>query len=134
MVSVIIPTRNRSTMLAQTLGSVLRQRDIRCEIVVVDEASTDDTQAVLSRLAAGVRVFRHDVPRGLAAARNSGAAEARGDWLAFLDDDDLWAPDKLQTAAPRRRTSRTRLGVHGVGEFRRVSNGGTRSRRLIRPG
>ncbi len=95
MVSVIIPTRNRSAILAQTIGSVLRQRDIQCETVVVDEGSSDDTQAMVSRLA-GVRVIRHDVPQGLAAARNRGAAEARGEWLAFLDDDDLWAPDKLR--------------------------------------
>jgi glycosyltransferase involved in cell wall biosynthesis len=95
-VSVVIPTRNRSALLATTLRSVLRQQQVDLEVIVVDEASTDDTQAVLGAIGdSRIRVIRHDAPRWLAAARNSGAAEAQGDWLAFLDDDDLWAPDKL---------------------------------------
>jgi glycosyltransferase involved in cell wall biosynthesis len=96
LVSVIIPTRNRSALLALTLRSVLGQRDVDLEAIVVDEASTDETEA---RLAAvrdlRVRVIRHDAPLGLSAARNHGADEARGEWLAFIDDDDLWAPDKI---------------------------------------
>ena len=79
-----------------TLRSVLGQRGVSVEVIVVDEASTDDTPAVLAALADGrVRVVRHDTPHGVASARNRGAAEARGEWLAFVDDDDLWAPDKL---------------------------------------
>jgi len=79
-----------------TLRSVLRQRDVHLEVVVVDEASTDDTPRMLAALAdARVRVIRHDTPSGVASARNHGAAEAHGDWIAFLDDDDLWAPEKL---------------------------------------
>jgi len=82
--------------LALTLRSVLRQRDVDLEVIVVDEASTDDTPKMLAALAdARVRVIRHDTPSGVAIARNRGAAEAHGDWLAFLDDDDLWAPEKL---------------------------------------
>jgi glycosyltransferase involved in cell wall biosynthesis len=95
-VSVIIPTRNRSGLLAMTLHSVLRQQGVDLEVIVVDEASTDDTPAILA--APGdprVRVIRHDVPRGVAAARNHGGADALGEWITFLDDDDLWAPDKL---------------------------------------
>jgi glycosyltransferase involved in cell wall biosynthesis len=95
-VSVVIPTRNRSGLLAMTLRSVLRQQDVELEVIVVDEASTDNTPAMLAALDdARVRVLHHDAPQGLSAARNHGAAEARGEWLAFLDDDDLWAPDKL---------------------------------------
>jgi glycosyltransferase involved in cell wall biosynthesis len=95
-VSVIVPTRNRSALLTLTLRSVLRQQDVDLEVVVVDEASTDETAAVLGTLRDGrVRVIRHEVARGLPAARNSGAAAAHGKWLAFIDDDDLWAPDKL---------------------------------------
>jgi glycosyltransferase involved in cell wall biosynthesis len=95
-VSVVIPTRNRSALLAMTLRSVLCQQDVELEVIVVDEASTDDTPAVLAALDdVRVRVIRHDIPRGVSSARNRGAAEARGDWLAFVDDDDLWAPDKL---------------------------------------
>jgi glycosyltransferase involved in cell wall biosynthesis len=93
---VVVPTRNRSALLRMTLRSVLGQRDVDVEVIVVDEGSTDDTPAALAALAdARVRVIRHDTPRGVASARNRGAAEACGDWLAFVDDDDLWAPDKL---------------------------------------
>ena len=95
-VSVVVPTRNRSALLAVTLRSVLRQQDVAFEVIVVDEASTDDTPGLLAALNdSRVHTIRHDTPRWLAAARNSGAAEARGEWLAFVDDDDLWAPDKL---------------------------------------
>ena len=95
-VSVIIPTRNRRELLSKTLHSARRQRDVACEIIVVDEASTDATPALLAALAGpSFKVIRHDVPLGLPSARNHGAAHAAGEWLAFLDDDDLWAPDKL---------------------------------------
>lgn len=95
-VSVVVPTRNRSALLAMTLRSVLRQRHVELEVIVVDEASSDATPDVLAALDdARVRVIRHETPRGVSAARNHGAAEAHGEWLAFVDDDDLWAPDKL---------------------------------------
>jgi glycosyltransferase involved in cell wall biosynthesis len=95
-ISVIIPTRNRSALLAVTLRSVLRQRYVDIEVIVVDEASSDDTPALLAALAdPRIRVIRHDSCQGVSAARNHGIAEARAEWVAFLDDDDLWAPDKL---------------------------------------
>jgi len=95
-VSVVVPTRNRSSLLSMTLRSVLRQRQVDLEVIVIDEASTDDTAALLATLGdARVRVIHHDRPHGVSAARNRGAAEAHGEWLAFVDDDDLWAPDKL---------------------------------------
>jgi glycosyltransferase involved in cell wall biosynthesis len=95
-ISVVVPTRNRSALLTMTLRSVLHQQDVELDVIVVDEGSTDDTAAVLSRLGdARVRILRHDVPYGVSTARNRGAAAAVGEWLAFIDDDDLWAPDKL---------------------------------------
>ena len=95
-VSVVVPTRNRSRLLAVALHGVLRQRGVDLEVIVVDEASTDDTPALLAGLGdPRVRTVRHATPRGVSTARNRGAAEARGDWVAFTDDDDLWAPDKL---------------------------------------
>jgi glycosyltransferase involved in cell wall biosynthesis len=95
-VSVVIPTRNRSALLAMTLRSVLRQKSVDLEVIVVDEASTDETATMLAAVTdTRLRVIRHDTPQWLAAARNHGAMEANGQWLAFIDDDDLWAPDKL---------------------------------------
>jgi glycosyltransferase involved in cell wall biosynthesis len=104
-VSVVIPTRNRSALLSRTLRSALRQERVDFEVIVVDEASNDDTPALLSALDDHrVRVVRHEIPLGLSSARNHGAEHARAEWLAFLDDDDLWAPDKLfrQVSAARK--------------------------------
>jgi glycosyltransferase involved in cell wall biosynthesis len=95
-VSVVVPTHNRSGLLAQTLRSVLWQRGVDLEVLVVDDGSTDDTAAVVAALNdPRVRLLRHGTPRGVSAARNRGVAAAGGRWLAFCDDDDLWAPDKL---------------------------------------
>jgi glycosyltransferase involved in cell wall biosynthesis len=95
-VSIVIPTRNRSHLLQTTLRSAFGQRGVDIEVIVVDEGSTDDTQAVLARIHdPRLRVIRNHTSLGLPGARNRGGDEARGEWLAFLDDDDLWAPDKL---------------------------------------
>ena len=97
-VSVVIPTRGRWSLLSRTLGGALRQDDVELEVVVVDDGSCDETPERLAQLGdERVRVMRHEVPRGVAAARNRGIAQARGEWVAFLDDDDLWAPCKLRT-------------------------------------
>ena len=94
LVSVIIPTYNRADLVRQALASVKAQTYRDFEIVVVDDGGTDGT---FEALAAGreLRVLRHPGRRGVAAARNLGVAAARGEWLAFLDSDDLWLPDKL---------------------------------------
>lgn len=95
-VSVVIPTRNRRRLLALALASVLDQRDVVLEVIVVDDASTEASAASPGRLGdARVRTIRHDAPHGPSAARNRGIAEAKGEWIAFLDDDDVWAPEKL---------------------------------------
>jgi glycosyltransferase involved in cell wall biosynthesis len=95
-VSVVMPTRNRHLLLALALRSVLHQQDVELEVIVVDEASNDETPAMLASIGdARVRVIRNERPLGVSAARNSGAAVSRGEWLAFLDDDDLWAPNKV---------------------------------------
>jgi glycosyltransferase involved in cell wall biosynthesis len=95
-VSVVVPTHDREALLRQTLGSILRQRGVDFEVIVVDDGSSDGTaEAVAGLDDPRVRLVRHARPLGVAAARNRGVAEAAGTWLAFCDDDDLWAPDKL---------------------------------------
>jgi glycosyltransferase involved in cell wall biosynthesis len=96
-VSVVIPTRNRWGHLAHALRSVLAQEDVELEAIVVDDGSSDETSERLAALGdPRVVVVRREPPNGVAGARNLGVARARGTWLAFLDDDDLWAPRKLR--------------------------------------
>lgn len=95
-ISVVIPTRNRRQLLELTLRSVLRQREVELEVLAVDEASDDGTEDMLAGHAdPRVRHIRHTRPQGVAMARNRGIREATGTWVALLDDDDLWGPDKL---------------------------------------
>jgi glycosyltransferase involved in cell wall biosynthesis len=95
-VSVVIPTRNRRALLRRALRSVLAQRRVAIEVFVVDDASTDGTADFVRSLGdPRVMVVRHQTARGVAAARNTGLARARAPWVAFLDDDDMWAPTKL---------------------------------------
>ena len=91
-VSVVIPTRDRPHLLATTLRSVLWQRDVDHELIIVDDGSTVPVSE-MGNIAA--RIVRHDESLGVARARNHGIDVARGRWIAFLDDDDLWAPEKL---------------------------------------
>jgi glycosyltransferase involved in cell wall biosynthesis len=97
--SVILPTRDRAATLGRAIASVLRQSAGDFELIVIDDGSSDATAEVLGRFApdARVRVERTE-PRGSAAARNRGAALARGRYLAFQDSDDEWVPDKLARA------------------------------------
>lgn len=79
------------------MASALGQESVRTEVVVVDDGSSDETRERLARpLAAPVTVVRHERSRGVARARNAGVAAARASWVAFLDDDDHWAPGKLR--------------------------------------
>ncbi|MDP9433916.1 MAG: glycosyltransferase [Actinomycetota bacterium] len=97
LVSVVVPTHGRAAMLPRLLASVLRQDVADLELLVVDDGSPDETQDVLARCAdPRLRVLRHERPRGVAHARNTGTAAARGRWVAWCDDDDVWDPAKLR--------------------------------------
>jgi glycosyltransferase involved in cell wall biosynthesis len=96
-ISVVIPTFNRLELLKQSLDSVRRQTFRDFEIIVVDDGSTDGTWEWLQGQE-DLRSLRQP-NSGIAASRNNGAAAARGRWFAFLDHDDLWAPEKLQIQA-----------------------------------
>src|SRR5918996_76049 len=95
--SVIIPTHDRRDLLRLTLRTVLWQTGIDLEAIVVDDGSTDGTSDVVQAIGdARLRCVRHETPQGVSTARNHGMDLARGNWIAFLDDDDLWAPTKLR--------------------------------------
>jgi GT2 family glycosyltransferase len=95
-VSVVVPTRDRRDLLLLTLGSVLSQRAVGLEVIVVDDGSSDGSPEAVQVLGDNrISVVSFPSSVGVAAARNAGLALARAPWVAFLDDDDLWAPGKL---------------------------------------
>ena len=94
-VTAIITTHNRLELLPRALESVLQQTLPPDEIIIVNDGSTDGTQAWLQQLEADVKVINQS-QQGISAARNVAINAANGQWLAFLDDDDSWLPDKLE--------------------------------------
>jgi glycosyltransferase involved in cell wall biosynthesis len=105
-ISVVIPTRNRWPLLRRALGGVFAQRGVALEVLVVDDGSSDGSaERAESITDPRLKVLRQD-RAGVAAARNRGIESAAAAWVALLDDDDLWAPDKcrlqLATLAERR--------------------------------
>ncbi len=97
-ISVILPVYNRPTMLVESVGSVLAQTFTDWEIIIVDDGSTDDTPAVAARLVAEHRPriqYLRQANAGPGAARNTGLEAARGEFIQFLDSDDLLAPEKF---------------------------------------
>lgn len=96
-ISVIIPTYNRSRLLQRAVQSVLAQNMGGLEIIVVDDASTEDIPKALRQLPRTDIIYvKHNENRGAAAARNTGLKHATGKYIAFLDSDDVWLPGKLQ--------------------------------------
>ena len=96
MVTVIIPTYNRAGLLRQCLDSVFAQTFTDYEVIVADDGSTDGTASVVSAFPQ-VRYMQLDHSGIPGIPRNAGVRESRGEWLAFLDSDDLWLPEKLAT-------------------------------------
>jgi len=97
-VTVVIPTCGRLDMLTCSVGAALGQQGVEVEVVVVDDASVDGTASWAAAIGdPRLRLVRHTSRQGVGAARNSGIAAARGRWVAFLDDDDVWALDKVSS-------------------------------------
>ena len=96
ILSAVIPTRNRAHLVGEAIESALNQRAGQVEVIVVDDASTDDTAKVIAEnWGSRIRFIRMPERRGAGAARNAGLRIARGELVGFLDDDDLWLPGKL---------------------------------------
>jgi glycosyltransferase involved in cell wall biosynthesis len=94
-VSVVIATHNRASLVKQAIDSVLAQTVPVREVLVVDDGSTDDTREQLLEYGDRIRTF--SIPQsGASAARNHGMGAAEGQWIAFLDDDDVWLPAKIE--------------------------------------
>lgn len=113
LVSVIIPAHNAEETLAETLESVRAQTYANLEVLVIDDGSVDGTHELASRIALGdqrIRVLAQP-NAGVAAARNHGIREAKGAYLAFLDADDLWSPEKIEAQVARMRESGRHVGL-----------------------
>ncbi len=140
-ISVIVPTRDRPRLLRRAVASALAQSTKHLEIVVVDDGSRGDE--LISDQDFGdsrVRLVRHDRPLGVAAARNTGLANATGHWVAFLDDDDIWRPGKIATQLEALRRDNTQwcccTAVHvderlHVVRYDQLNTGGALQDRLL---
>ena len=95
MISVIIPTYNRAHLLPRALDSILSQSCLPNEIIVVDDGSTDDTSVLMTSVYPEI-IFIQQSNTGVSYTRNVGIKRASGDWIAFLDSDDVWLPEKLE--------------------------------------
>jgi glycosyltransferase involved in cell wall biosynthesis len=115
-VTVVIPTRDRWSLLSRTaLRAAVAQSGVDLEIIVVDDGSSEEAPDDLPGLDdPRVRRVRHVEPRGVAAARNAGLREARGEWIAFLDDDDVWSPQKLRRQIDAVRAAEARFAYAGA--------------------
>ena len=99
LISVVMPTRNRAAFLHRAIRSVLAQSEARLELIVVDDASTDNTKDVIAQYSCAdsrVRGVWNVSPAGGGGARKIGINTGTGQWVAFIDDDDEWHPQKLE--------------------------------------
>jgi glycosyltransferase involved in cell wall biosynthesis len=126
-VSVVIPTRNRRAFLAEAIATLMSQSCTTWELIIVDDGSTDDTRRYLeAQIDPRIRVIIHESSRGPSVARNAGLAEARGDLIMFLDDDDLLRPETLARLSEALRahpealaaTAACRLYTENVGSLK----------------
>lgn len=99
LVSVIIPNWNCAQFIAETIKSVQAQTYTNWEMMIVDDCSTDGSENVVKPFLkedGRIRLLRNEINSGAAVSRNYALREAKGKWIAFLDSDDLWTPDKLE--------------------------------------
>ena len=108
IVSVIVPTCDRPVLLRRALESILSQDAFIDEIIIVDDGEKTDAKAIAESFGGNVIYLKNEVKLGGAASRNRGIKVAQGDYIAFLDDDDIWLPGKMRQQIEA--FSRLRLG------------------------
>lgn len=97
LVSVIMPSYNTAPYIEETIQSVLNQTYTNWELIIVDDCSTDNTDEVLETIKDDrIRYFKNEKNSGAAVSRNKALREAKGQWIAYLDSDDIWMPEKLE--------------------------------------
>jgi len=98
MVSIIMPSYNTAKYISESIKSVQAQTHTNWELIIVDDCSTDNTDEIISEFLSDsrIRYIKNEQNSGAAVSRNRALREAKGKWIAFLDSDDLWLPDKLE--------------------------------------
>lgn len=97
LVSIVMPSYNTAPYIKETIQSVLNQTYTNWELIIVDDCSTDNTDEVLSEIHdERIKYFKNEKNSGAAVSRNKALREAKGQWIAYLDSDDLWMPEKLE--------------------------------------
>lgn len=110
--TVVIPTYNRSGLLKAAIQSVLNQTYKNFELIVVDDNSTDNTKNIIDSFNEyRIQYVLNDHAKGGGGARNAGICRAKGKWVAFLDDDDVWLSDKLEYQYELARKANTTVGL-----------------------
>ena len=119
-VSVVIPTHNRASFLRSAIQSVLNQTFQDFEIIVVDDASEDETPEVIQSFTdPRIQYVRHETNKGQGVTRNNGMSRVSGEYVAFLDDDDEWLPQKLEQQVSLLDSTPARVGLVYTG-FRKT--------------
>jgi glycosyltransferase involved in cell wall biosynthesis len=128
-VSIIIPTYNSAEYIAETLDSAFAQTYKNCEIIVIDDGSTDNTKEVLQSYMSKIK-YIYKENGGVSSARNVGIENAEGEYIAFLDSDDIWLPEKLEKQMERFK-SEPDLGLVYSDCIRFNENGIEQSKRIV---
>jgi len=115
-ISIIIPTYNQAEYLQEAVDSVLNQTYKNIEIIIIDDGSTDNTLKVVNSFNDNKIIFIQQRNKGASSARNTGIKEANGEYIAFLDSDDLWLKDKLRKQIDFMRENQ-KVGLLGTGCF-----------------
>ena len=98
LVSIIMPSYNTGRFIAETINSVISQTYTNWELIIVDDCSNDNTDDIVKQFLSDIRIkyIKNETNSGAAVSRNRALREAKGKWIAFLDSDDLWLPEKLE--------------------------------------
>lgn len=139
MISIIMPAFNAEKTIKQSLESILQQSYTDWELVIIDDCSVDRTAKIIEEFIeenkdCDIKFLRNDVNRGVAFSRNRGIKEASGEWIAFLDSDDLWMMDKLEKQIRLLNTDNAKSGIEAEvkkGENAFVNSMGRKEQRDI---
>lgn len=115
LVSIIMPSWNTGRFISDSIRSVVEQTYQNWELLLVDDCSTDDSDVVIRPFLEDkrIRYFKNEMNSGAALSRNRALREANGEWIAFLDSDDLWSPKKLETQIAFMRENGYDFSYHG---------------------